>query len=612
VIAVKEPAEQASSARATVLVEAVTHLSWLAPSASSLATLGRMPTPSVWTELRKDPGAVLLLVRQPILADRLRGNAIPDPSLSLSSLLQHPSLLDDVLRQLRLPPRGVIDWRQTPAHGVYQVALTCAHLARALAEQTAVCLPEKAWICGLLAPLGWLALCACAPAAVAALTGDRSPVVQAARLQDRLAGEPPALRDWLLAQRQHWGLDQAALARRLARRWGLPGWLTAVVGHLGLPEELARTFGAETPLFHVARAAIGLAQDKGQHLGLLDPALARASAEALALPPALVEGEWVVAACIRAETEAAEHTWDNPYTQPLLADLLAVAADCRRQKVVPEPQRLEEEIDRLQRALEEAIQGEAARLQASKLEALAEFAAGAGHEINNPLAVISGQAQLLLSHEASWFTPEAQPHVRKALQAVVAQTRRMHSLLRDLMQFARPPAPCLEWVDLPMLLGEVAASLHELAGQRRVGVEVNCSLERFRVRIDCEQVRLALTCLLRNAIEAVPADGWARLALLPPVAGKDVEVAVEDSGPGPEPAQRPHLFDPFYSGRSAGRGRGLGLPIAWRLARQHGGDVRLTTPVPHQPTRFILTLPWQEPPAQEPELAPVSTGRLAS
>jgi nitrogen-specific signal transduction histidine kinase len=51
------------------------------------------------------------------------------------------------------------------------------------------------------------------------------------------------------------------------------------------------------------------------------------------------------------------------------------------------------------------------------------------------------------------------------------------------------------------------------------------------------------------------------------------------------------MFDPFFSGRQAGRGRGLGLPTAWRLIREHGGDVRFQE-FPQGPTRFILTLPW--------------------
>ena len=81
-----------------------------------------------------------------------------------------------------------------------------------------------------------------------------------------------------------------------------------------------------------------------------------------------------------------------------------------------------------------------------------------------------------------------------------------------------------------------------------------------------------------------------RVRVVEPVAAV-IEVAVEDGGPGPDPAQRPALFDPFFSGRAAGRGRGLGLPVAWRLARQQGGDVRLDVAPPTGPTRFILTLP---------------------
>src|SRR5207253_8845878 len=115
--------------------------------------------------------------------------------------------------------------------------------------------------------------------------------------------------------------------------------------------------------------------------------------------------------------------------------------------------------------------------------------------------------------------------------------------------------------------------------------------------VDVEQVRIALTNLLRNAIEASPTEGWARLVLAPPMPGSPVEVLVEDSGPGPEPGQRPHLFDPFFSGRSAGRGRGLGLPIAWRLLRANGGDVRLETTRADKPTRFLLTLPRCDEPA---------------
>jgi signal transduction histidine kinase len=109
------------------------------------------------------------------------------------------------------------------------------------------------------------------------------------------------------------------------------------------------------------------------------------------------------------------------------------------------------------------------------------------------------------------------------------------------------------------------------------------------VDADRHQMSTALACLLRNAIEAAPAEGWACIRLETP--GRDrLEVVVLDNGSGPAPTQREHLFDPFYSGRSAGRGRGLGLATAWRLAREHGGDVRFDS-APGGPTRFVLSLP---------------------
>jgi signal transduction histidine kinase len=105
-------------------------------------------------------------------------------------------------------------------------------------------------------------------------------------------------------------------------------------------------------------------------------------------------------------------------------------------------------------------------------------------------------------------------------------------------------------------------------------------------------IRTALTNIIRNAIEAAPSDGWVRVSVEP--ADASWNIIVEDSGPGPEPAQCEHLFDPFYSGRIAGRGRGLGLSTAWRLAKENGGDVRFD-PVEGRPTRFILRLPKANP-----------------
>lgn len=585
--------------------EAVLRLSWLSPSAASLAVLSRPATAATWPAIRKDPGAVLLVVRHSdVLPWPGRSASAPSPSFHASAFEQ-AALIEGAL-QLLEQGDGFVDWSRETIQPIYDACLTFARLAQRMAERTGQCDPEAAWTCGLLAPLGWLAMCAVDVDAVAACLAD------------------PALRsDPAETQRRHWGIDQAAIARRLARRWRLPAWATAAAEHLHLPGVLAQTFRADPVLFPLTRLAIEEARRQGVDLGLCNGAFHAADRAALLITSeeeldrarSVSEGKSLLAYASGSDSPTAG-TWQDPRAVPLLRDLLESAAENRRLREQPLHDHLEQEIDALHRALEERVHGEAQRLQAGKLAALAEFSAGAGHEINNPLAVISGQAQYLLSHESDWFREEAEDAPRKTLEAIVTQTRRIHGILRELMQFARPAPPCPGWVDLPTLLGETAASLGELAAQRRVRIEVALQPERLPVYADAGQLRTAVSCLLRNAIEAALTDGWARLVLRRPTEGEAIELAIEDNGPGPEAAQRAHLFDPFYSGRTAGRGRGLGLSIAWRLAHLQGGDVRLDPPRRHEPTRFVLTLPRLGMPDSEGDAAllqlATANGRHAS
>jgi two-component system NtrC family sensor kinase len=170
----------------------------------------------------------------------------------------------------------------------------------------------------------------------------------------------------------------------------------------------------------------------------------------------------------------------------------------------------------------------------------------------------------------------------------VRQTERIHHVLTELMQFSRPPEPRRQELDLRQLVDEAAARIRALAEERGVRLILPESVERLPVHVDQAMIRTALGCLLRNAVEATPRDGWVKLSTAEGNGRR--EIIVEDSGSGPPAGPREHLFDPFYSGRAAGRGRGLGLPTAWRLARENGGDVRFE-PIAHSPARFVLALP---------------------
>jgi signal transduction histidine kinase len=533
------------------LQDAAAGLAWLAPSAPSLAALAAPST--AWSALRHDPAAILLLARHDF-------GSFPHGSLV------SPEPVRLALARLAEPPSGLAGWSE-PLRPLYEPAWALARIASALASRTGRASPLHAWSAGLLAPLGWLAVAAACP--------DRALDCWT---------DPNLPRDVTRAQERHWGVTAAGLTRRLARSWGLPSWLQESLGRIEIPAPAAARLGGDPSLLAIVRVATHLAAVAG-----LDPCLLprgesfEEDAAWLGLTLSGLDPDELLRDA-RLDIPA----WQSPYQAPLLPQMLTLAAENRALLGGAQRLRLEREADALHSALRDQVQGEAERLRQAKLTALAELAAGAGHEINNPLTVISGQAQYVLSHGEEWLSGDEEGAARKALGVIIAQTKRVHAILRDLMLFARP-APARPTVfDLPTLLGEVAASLGEMAASKGVRVEVR-GPDRLAAWADVEQTRQALTCLARNAVEAAPSGGWARLTALASPDG--VEASVEDSGPGPAAEQVPHLFDPFFSGRNAGRGKGLGLPVAWRLARQQGGDVRFEPPRPGQPTRFVLSLP---------------------
>lgn len=219
-------------------------------------------------------------------------------------------------------------------------------------------------------------------------------------------------------------------------------------------------------------------------------------------------------------------------------------------------------------------------LEREKLAALAEFSAGAGHEINNPLAVISGRAQLLLEDERH-------PERRRDLATIHAQARRVHEMILDLMLFARPPAPRLAAHDLRDVVDAVVGEASEQAQARNVALSWKRDQTHLPALIDETQIAAALKAVIDNAIEASPKGGVVTIEASGE--GESVRVAVADQGPGIAPEVRRHMFDPYFSGRSAGRGLGLGLSKCWRIVTNHGGTVAAESTASGG-AKFVVTL----------------------
>jgi signal transduction histidine kinase len=356
--------------------------------------------------------------------------------------------------------------------------------------------------------------------------------------------------------------DAQPVARKLLARWKLPVWVTAAVGFSELPLESAVALGGHVGLLRVVRAALR---------ALSAPVAAESDTELDSQAPFFLKAARALAVLLPEEPSA-----------DLLPRLLRQAAKLRRREAGGLVHELEDRVDRLTAALIRKPVAFDAAVRDAKLAGLAEFAAGASHEINTPLAVISTNVQLLRSHEE-------EPERIERYDAVLRQTKRIHELLHGARLFARPPRA----VPVPLTVASpwVAAVAKEVghdAADRRVALHLPSADQPCPVRADAGHVRTAVSNLVRNAIQAAGDGGWVAVRIEP--AGGCVRIVVEDSGPGPTAQAAEHLFDPFYSGHTAGRGRGLGLSIAWRLAKQNGGDVSYEH-LPTGPTRFVLTLP---------------------
>ena len=202
------------------------------------------------------------------------------------------------------------------------------------------------------------------------------------------------------------------------------------------------------------------------------------------------------------------------------------------------------------------------RLRDMKLEAMAEFAAGAGHEINNPVATIAGRSALLLKGERD-------PERRRALETIGGQAYRIRDMIGDAMTFARPPEIRSAVISPAALIMDVLASLTELADSQTTSIEVDLE-ESIQVLADSEQFRVVTASLVRNSLEALREGGRVQISLRSGTESFCI-LRVTDTGQGPDEVEREHLFDPFFSGRQAGRGLGFGLAKCWQILRSHGG-----------------------------------------
>jgi signal transduction histidine kinase len=252
--------------------------------------------------------------------------------------------------------------------------------------------------------------------------------------------------------------------------------------------------------------------------------------------------------------------------------------------------RLLDRSERQRRDLEKAYAGleeaKARLVQAEKLAAVGQLAAGVAHELNNPLTGILGFAELLLQDE------RLSTQQKEDLQVIFNQSRRCRQIIQNLLQFSRQHKAEMAPLDVPALLHATVQLVRYEIQTSGVRFEVDVPDGLPRIRGDAGQLQQVFVNLLTNARHAVEGRAVKEVRLSAAVVGGKVEVSVEDTGPGIPAEHLPRLFDPFFTTKPVGKGTGLGLSISYGIVQQHGGTIDVESR-PGAGCRFVVRLPTE-------------------
>ncbi len=225
--------------------------------------------------------------------------------------------------------------------------------------------------------------------------------------------------------------------------------------------------------------------------------------------------------------------------------------------------------DRVQSLTEELEREREERIRLERLAAMGEMAMELAHEIRNPLGSIELYASMIDGEYA---------------EQIVRSVRLLNHSVTNILQFGRPIMPTPERISVNRLLEGIRAFLQPMAQKKQIGIEIQCEPGCYTVG-DYELLHRMLLNLVLNALRETPKDGTVRLSGR--VAGSDVFLEVEDTGPGIPEEKLTRIFDPMFS--TSRDGCGLGLPIVKRIIESHSGNI--TVESSHSGTRFLMAMP---------------------
>ncbi len=234
----------------------------------------------------------------------------------------------------------------------------------------------------------------------------------------------------------------------------------------------------------------------------------------------------------------------------------------------------------------EKIKMEAQLIQSAKLAAIGEMAAGVAHELNNPMTVIIGTAQMLQRDGCA---------DEESLTDIINSGLRCKKIIQNLLTFSRQDSYPLAPVDLNDVVEKVLSLVEYQINKNKITIVKNLAPGLPEIIANSQQLQQVLINFLLNARDAIEEAGREGLieittGLRGEGNGRHLVLAVKDNGTGIDPGNLDRIFNPFYTSKEAGRGTGLGLSVSMGIAQAHGGDI-LVESEPGVGSVFTLVLP---------------------
>ncbi len=219
-------------------------------------------------------------------------------------------------------------------------------------------------------------------------------------------------------------------------------------------------------------------------------------------------------------------------------------------------------------------------INSARFTTIGELTAELAHEINNPLGIILGFSQEILSE-----TDENHPHY-KSIKIITEEAKRCKNVMKHLLAFARPPALKYSTVDLDKITNESFDLISHITEKREISLKKVLPSDLPRLHVDPSQIKAVLINLYNNAIDAMPHGG--ELTVSACIDNSYVKIIVSDTGRGIRESDLKNIFMPYFTTKEGGTG--IGLSTSRRIIEGHKGRLKVESQL-GVGTSFIITLP---------------------